>query len=125
MLEIAPGWQLAVERGPDWLFVRLHAPETTDAEAPPLANRLWNLMQQHCVNRIVLEMDELPSLSRELIDQLAQLQQKVHESGGLVRLSGLSSESRRALAAAHVDDRLPAYANRSMAVMGHLPNKPR
>ena len=43
-----------VDRGPDWLFVRLH-----DDSQPSdnLADRLWQLMEKHFVYRLVLEME--------------------------------------------------------------------
>jgi len=125
MLEIAPGWQLDVDRGPDWLFVRIHDPAEAHDDAPPLADRLWELLQEQFVNRLIIELDELRWLPSYLIGQLVLIQKKVHTHGGVVRLCGLSPDNERVLRLTRLDSLLPNYANRAAAVMGHVPQKPR
>lgn len=123
--ELAPSWAFEVERGPDWLFVKVNSPDNGDAEGVPLAQMLWDLMQQHFSRRIVLEMDDLRILRSYVIGQLVQLHKRVCHAGGLMRVTGLSEENYRALVACRLHDRFPRYASRSEAVMGQRPKQPR
>ena len=59
MLTSAGGCDLAVERGPDWLLVRLRNLDFLAPDAPPLAEQLWSLLQQHFTYRLVLELDDV------------------------------------------------------------------
>jgi anti-anti-sigma factor len=125
MITLAPGWQMEVERGPDWLFVRLDHLEEKFDDSPQLAEKIWDLMQQHFTNRVVLEMQALPILSSYLIGQLVLLHKRVTTHGGLMRLCGLSEETRDALRMMHLADRFPHYPDRTEAVRGHRPLQPR
>jgi anti-anti-sigma regulatory factor len=126
MLEMAPGWSLDLERGPDWLMVRLHCDQKHAWDTPPLAETLWALAQQHFVHRLVVEFDEVPMLHTALIGQLVMLHKRLSVNGGVLRLSGLSEQSRDVLSTARLDGRLPAFENRTEAVLGHaIVNKPR
>ena len=125
MLELAHGWQLDVDRGPDWLFVRLHYVTGADGIPADLADLLWTLLRQHFTNRMVLELDDLPILRSELIGQLALLHKRIHADGGLMRICGLSESHRTALRSCRLSDRFPSYQNREDAVMGHQPVLPR
>ena len=71
MLAIAPGCELDVERGPDWLLVRVRNLDLAESDAPPLAERLWQLLEQHFTYRLVLELDGVQVLNSHLIGQLA------------------------------------------------------
>jgi len=125
MLELDQGWQLEMERGPDWLFVRLDA--ASHAAHPPadLAESIWRLLRQHFTNRLVLEMDDLPILCSELIGQMVILHKRIYMDGGLMRVCGLSEGHRLALRSCRISDRFPSYRNREDAVMGHRPALPR
>ena len=127
MLAIAPGCELSVERGPDWLLVRVRNLDPMDSEASRLADQLWSLLEQHFTYRLVLELDEVKALSRPLIEQLIELYRRIEEHDGVMRLCGLSAKSRRVLHACRLDDRLPPYEDRKEAVMAspHWPAKPR
>ena len=125
MLTLAPGWELDVERGPDWLFVRLHCPENRETEPSDLANRLWRLMEQHFTYRLVLELDDVPSLSSYFLGQLVMLHKRIHSHGGILRLSGLTDPALDALRACRLDHSFSRYSTREDAVMGYLPTKPR
>ena len=125
MLQIAPGWNLQVDRGPNWLLVRvIHANEDT-WETPPLADRVWSLMQQHLAHRLVLELDQVKMLHSRLLGQLIKLYRKIHECGGLMRLSGLSPYNQEVLHQCRLDDRFHPYHDREEAVLGCCPRKPR
>lgn len=125
MQMLAPGWNFSLERGPDWLFVRLNGPQDGDAAGANLAEKLWGLLQQQFTYRLVLELDELAVLRSHLIGQLVLLHQRIDSHGGLLRLCGLSEENQLALRASRLDACFPLYRDREEAVMGHRPNRPR
>jgi anti-anti-sigma factor len=126
MLATAPGCELDVERGPDWLLVRVRNLDPTDSETASLADHLWSLLEQHFTHRLVLELDEVDVLSSSLIGQFAELYRRIEEHDGVMRLCGLSANNRELLHACRLDERLPPYGNRKEAVMARLQwTKPR
>jgi len=118
MLQVSSGWKLDVERGPDWLFVRLHGPPGGDAEGEPLADQLWALLEQHFIHRLVVELDDVPAVRSCLIGQLVLLYKRIHQQGGMLRISGLNEAQRQALRSTRLDERFPCYQTRTDAVMG-------
>jgi len=126
MLQIAPGWQLEVERGPDWLFVRIRRPDTEADDSPPLADRIWWLLEEHFTRRLVLELDELDVLCSYLIGQLVLLHKRIAVGGGMLRLCGLSENNRQVLRFVRLENCFPVYPDRHAAVMGQaVPRRPR
>jgi anti-anti-sigma regulatory factor len=125
MLEIAPGWQVDVERGPDWLFIRVHCPHPMTGDEPPLAECLWAAISQHFTYRVVLELDEVDCLHSYLVGQLVLLHKRLATHDGVLRLSGLSDGNQNVLRACRLEDRFPQYHTRSDALHGHKPVKPR
>ena len=126
MLAIASGCDLDVERGPDWLMVRVANLDSAEPDAPPLAERIWRVLQQHFTYRLVLELNEVRLLTSRLIAQLVQLHRRIEEHSGVMRLCGLSQENREVLHTCRLDDRLTPYENRQAAVMGcERPRQPR
>jgi anti-anti-sigma factor len=118
MLATAGSCELEVERGPDWLLIRVHD-LVEDCFSPPLlAEQVWTLAQQHFTYRLVLELDRIKVLNSCLIGQLIQLDKRIHEHGGVLRLCRLSQYNRRVLRKCSLGDRFPAYENREDAVMG-------
>jgi anti-anti-sigma factor len=118
MLAIAPRCECEVERGPDWLLIRVQNLDPNESEIP-LADHLWGIMRQHFAHRLVLELNEVEVLSSHLIGQLMKLYRQIEEHDGVLRLCGLSPENRKALHACHLDERLLPYEDRQEAVMGH------
>ncbi|MCE9545935.1 MAG: STAS domain-containing protein [Planctomycetia bacterium] len=118
------GWALEVDRGPDWVFVRLNPPASSEA-APALADDLWSIVRQHMVDRIVLEMHDVDFLSSHLIGQLVLLHKRLSAGGGIMRLCGLSPSGCDVLRMAGLSPRFPNYANRDDAVRGEVAVKPR
>lgn len=126
MLQIAPGWHLEVERGPDWLYVRLRRPDAEADDTPPLAERLWWLLEEHFTRRLILELDELDVLCSYLIGQLVLLHKRIVVNGGMLRICGLSEDNQQVLRIARLGGRFPAYPDRHAAIMGRLgPCRPR
>jgi anti-anti-sigma factor len=121
--EVAHEWTFDVERGPDWLFIRVGGPYNGDAEGLPLAEMIWDLMQQHFTHRVVLDLSRLRILRSYAIGQLVQLHKRVHTKGGLMRIAGLSVENYNVLIACRLHERFPPYATLEDAVMGRLPEK--
>ena len=124
LLELSSGWTTEVERGPDWLFIKLVAPPDLDLSALPLADAVWDLMQNHLIRRIVLEMDPRILLQTELLNQLVRLQLRIRSDGGLLRLCGLSEQNRQVLKIVRLDELLPQYESREAALM-RRPIRPR
>lgn len=121
MVQVSSGWKLDVERGPDWLFVRLKGPPDGNAEEEPLVEQLWALLEQHFVNRLVVELDDVPAMRSYLIGQLVLLYKRLHERGGMLRICGLSDSQRQSLRTTRLDERFPCYKNRAEALMeSHL-----
>jgi anti-anti-sigma regulatory factor len=112
-----------VERGPDWLLVRLSSPL---ARETPLADELWALLEQHFTYRLVLEMHEVRSLNSYLVGQLIRLCQRLEEHDGVLRVCGLSPDNCQVLRASSLDEQLRPYRDRREAVMGcQRPRQPR
>lgn len=126
MLAIAPGWELEVQRGPDCLLVKLDGPQPDAADAPPLAAEIWSLMEQHLVSRLLLDLSDLNCLDRQLLAELLWLQRRIHERGGMLRLTGISGENLALVQSHHgLDGHLPVYSDFEEALMGEFPHKPR
>jgi anti-anti-sigma factor len=111
---------LDVERGPDWVFVRVNPPDGWD-DAPPLADAVWHILEQNFTYRVVLELDQIPLLRSCLIGQLVLLAKRVYNHGGLLRICGLSTHNHEVLSAARLGAILPNYRDRSDAVMASRP----
>lgn len=125
MLQVSGSWCLDVDRGPDWLFVRVAEQPREAEDAPPLADTLWSLLEQHFTYRLVLECDALRTVNSNLIGQLVLLHKRIYKHGGLMRLAGLSDDNFEVLRQARLDRNFPRFYNRAEAVLGHRPLQPR
>ena len=125
LLELAPDWSLAIDRGPDWMFIRLKPPSGGDTGEIPLAEMIWERMEQSFCCRVVLEFDDVKLLRSWMIGQLVRLHKRVTNQGGMLRVSGLSPANEAVLRICRLDDHIPNYRNRTDAVMGYRPPKPR
>lgn len=126
LLELAPEWTLQIDRGPDWLFIRPQPPqELSGAGEVPLAEMIWQKLEQCFCYRVVLEMDDVSFLRSWMIGELVRLHKRVTTHGGMLRLSGLHPEAAAVLRIVRLADRFPAYRNRTDAVMGYRPPQPR
>ena len=125
MLNLAPGWTMDLERGPEWLFFRLHGPHDGLIGDANLAGPLWAVLEQEFTRRLVLELGELDLLRSWLVGQLVLLHRRLHAEGGMLRIAGLSDRNQDVLRLSQLADRFPHYRTRAEAVMGHRPGKPR
>lgn len=124
MIELAPGWSLEVDRGPDWLFLRVAGQAQQPLTELPLAETAWNLMEQHFAKRIVVELDDTPFLFSQLLGELVLLQKRVSSGGGMLRLCGLSQQAQESLQTTRLNEMFPCFGDRGEAVMGR-PRQPR
>jgi hypothetical protein len=125
MRAVATGWELDVERGPDWLIVTVRFSDAGPMESSSLADDLWSLLERHFIYRLVLDISELGVLTNRMVDQLVSLDRQIHEHDGLMRLCGLSTRNQRILKMRGLVDRFPSYGSLHEAIMGSSPNKPR
>jgi len=125
LLELAPEWTMDIDRGPDWLFVRPRPPHSGDTKEIALAEMIWQTLDQSFCHRVVLELDDVSYLRSWMIGEIVRLHKRVTSHGGMLRLSGLSHDAETVLRICRLTDRLPAYRNRTDAVMGYRPPQPR
>jgi anti-anti-sigma regulatory factor len=117
-VHVVDGLELNVDRGPNWLFVKLRAQQNPLAEVPQIADKLWSISSRHFIYRLVLELEELEELQGGLMSQLVLLQERLQQCGGALRICGLSPECEQALHERQLDSALPNHATRTEAVMG-------
>ena len=116
MLATSPGWEVDVERGPDWLFVRLGNPDP-DVPVSSLADQLWSVLDCHFVYRLVLRLDGVDVIDRNLLSELVKLYRRIRLHGGVMRLCGLSSQHREMLENCRLSRWFPPYNDVREAVM--------
>jgi anti-anti-sigma regulatory factor len=132
LLDLASEWTIDLERGPDWLFIRLRPPVREagarkrggEVREFPLADKIFEKIEPSFCYRVVVELDDV-RLKSWMLGELVRLQKRIDEHGGTLRICGLSTQGEEALAACGLADRFPAYSSRHDAVMGHRPAKPR
>lgn len=117
MNELAPGWTMDMERGPDCLFVKLHGPNESQLDGNELSENLWELLKQHFIYRVVLELDDVTMLKSNIVGQLVRLNKQVQDHDGMMRLCGLSDQCSEVLRQARLDSYLPQYRDREEALM--------
>lgn len=93
-----------IERGPNWLFVRLH-PLQADIDcamhAREWAEELLAICERHFTYRLVVEMDEVESLSEEMQQELATLSSQLHHHQGALRLCNMNEACQQRLHPPH------------------------
>jgi anti-anti-sigma regulatory factor len=112
------GLELNVDRGPNWLFVKLRAGQDAPPDVPQIADKLWSISSRHFIYRLVLELEDLEALPSGMMSQLVMLQERLSQCGGALRICGLSPECEESLQSCHLDSALPNHASREAAVMG-------
>jgi hypothetical protein len=117
---MSSNWNLNVERGPNWLFVKATCGDVGYLRLSSLAEQLRWLLEQHFTNRLVLELDQIDLPLSDLNRQLELLDEWVRAHNGLVRLCGLSPDCATVLQGCGLGDQFPVYRNRRDAVFGDV-----
>jgi len=112
------GLEFNVDRGPNWLFVKLKTREAAESAVPQIADKLWSISSRHFIYRLVLELDDLDQMPSGMMGQLVTLQTRLAQCGGALRICGLSPECEETLHNCQLDSALPNHASREAAVMG-------
>jgi len=112
------GLKLSVDRGPNWLFVKLRSKGAPARKTPKIADGLWSIATRHFIYRVVLELDELESLPPGMMAQMLLLQERLLQCGGALKVCGMSDRCQETLQECRFDGALPNYSTRTAAVMG-------
>ena len=112
------GLELNVDRGPNWLFVKLKSKRALRTEVPQIAEKLWSISSRHFIYRLVLELEDLKEMPSGMMGELVRLQERLAQCGGALRICGLSPECEETLHSCNLDSALPNHASREAAVMG-------
>ena len=119
---LAGQWPVECSRGPDWLFVRLAATPTSHSGSYlGLADSLDKLLRAELLRRLLVELDQVENLTEELVEELETLRCRLETSGGLLRVSGVSTASFPATNRQH---HLARYPTRREAVTAGRPTTP-
>jgi len=111
----AAGWEVAVERGPDWLFLRLER-DDAGCGGDPIAERLLGMIRVNHAHRVVVEFDGSDQLDDTLLDAIGAVGSRVRDEGGLIRVCGLSEGDVRRLRSSGRTGDIPHFESRSAAV---------
>ncbi len=126
MLATVAGYEFDVDRGPDWLWIRIRSMKTGSSPVASLAEQITELVEKHFIYRIVLELHRVPELNSQLIEELLELDRYIQRHDGVLRVCGLSPEGRAMLEACGLDDLCLAYNTREEAIVGSCtPRLPR
>jgi hypothetical protein len=117
-VHVVDGLEMNVDRGPNWLFVKLRNKKAPRAAVPQLADKLWSISTRHFIYRLVVEVDDLEKIPAGWMDELADLQHRLTECGGALRICGMAPEREQPLASGYLDCALSNSATRVEAVMG-------
>ena len=118
-MHVVDGLELNVDRGPNWLFVKLRKKKSArTAAVPHIADKLWSISTRHFIYRLVVELDELEELPAGWMGELVELQQRLTECGGALRICGMSPECEETASGRQEDGTLTNHATRAEAVLG-------
>ena len=110
-------WGVAVERGPDWLFLRLEDDAAGSAgDVRPLAERLLGMIRANRAHRVVLELDRVDTIDDTLMAAIADVGTRIRDDGGFVRVCGLSQPNLERLRSSGLGAGLPHFDSRTSAV---------
>jgi hypothetical protein len=110
------GPSIEVERGPDWLFVRVAGGAV--AGQGEITSSVWETIREHGALRVVLELDHVEAVDEALGGAIGELGTRVRDAGGLIRICGLSESKLSRLRSMAAAARVPHFETRSDAVGG-------
>jgi hypothetical protein len=126
MIELSPGWELTIKRGPDLLIVRVRCSNEETSADPGLADRVWAVMQQHFTNRLVLDLEEIEMLNGDLPGELLRLAGWISDLHGVIRVCGVSEKNEEAFRESLPGKCFPLYRTTADAVFcSWRPTQPR
>jgi len=108
-----PGWAVDVERGPGWLFVQVAGGEATSGEE--LVDAVWETIREHGASRVVLELERVEAIDA-VSGAIAKLGSRLRDSGGLIRICGLSEPKLSRLRSMPATASVPHFSTRSDAI---------
>ncbi len=114
----ARNWGLHVERGPNWLFIRVQRCPDQWGEVGVLAECVVQALDQHMVNRVVLELRDVGCSCERLVAEVQRLDAWLQRRHGVLRICGVPARYIRQLRHTHFTDRYPLYEDREDAVWG-------
>jgi anti-anti-sigma regulatory factor len=117
-VHVTDGLKLEVERGPNWLFVKLRPHGAPLDKVPHIADKLWSIASRHFIYRLVLELDELETMPSEMMSQLVLLQERLAQCDGALRICGMSPECEETFHECAMETALLNHSTRAEAVMG-------
>jgi hypothetical protein len=112
------GFKLTVDRGPNWLFVKLRPKRRFADDIAHIADELWSIASRHFTYRLVLELEELREIPPAMVDQLVGLQERLGNCGGSLRICGRSVGPLQNICEGDFESALPVYGSRQEAVLG-------
>lgn len=118
MLTTGSDFRLEVDRGPNWLFVRVE-PTSTDCELKTLADELWEVAARHFIYRLVVELDAVDQLPQTVVEQLLKLRDRLEAAGGAMRICGLSAPCADSIEHYKLPGSLPNHTSRVSAVLAN------
>lgn len=118
VVHTSKGFKLTVDRGPNWLFIKLRPTRHFVDGIPRIADQLWLMATRHFIYRVVLELEELDHMPPGLTAQLVLLQERLAECDGSLRICGLCHECEEVLSERHLDTAFPNFSTRKHAVLG-------
>lgn len=107
---------IEVERGPDWLFVRVAG--KADTGQADLTASVWETIREHGASRVVLELDHVETIDEAFGGAIGEIGTRVRDAGGLIRICGLSEPQLSRLRSVAAASRVPHFDTRSDAVGG-------
>jgi hypothetical protein len=126
MIELSPGWDLTIKRGPDLLIVEVKCSGGETPEDLGLADRIWSLLQQHFTNRLVLDLTEIEVFDGYLPEELLRLEELISDAHGVIRICGLSESNQEIYRQSLPEKQLPVYRTPADAVFcSWRPTQPR
>jgi anti-anti-sigma regulatory factor len=118
MLAVTAGYELDVDRGPDWLWIRIRSVETGSTPVASWSEQVKELVEKHFIYRVVVELQEVAEPSSQFIGELVWLDQFILKHDGVLRICGLSAEGRATLEMCRLDDLCLSYETRDEAIRG-------